>query len=157
VFFAAAIEILSPIILVGGWANWSDPEVAMAEYKVDRELLESYSNEEILRILKEEEDDYTPEALKVFEQILESRGVRPQAPLNRSARIRPDVSHRAGHVGESMLVNDASEAIRVLNTLLSGVIEGTVDPQVGQVAANIVMGILRAKEQEFMTEPGEES
>jgi len=47
--------------------------------------------------------------------------------------------------------------VRVLNDLLSGVLSGSIDPQVAQVAAGIVMGILRAKEQEFMTEPEEES
>lgn len=129
----------------------------MADYKVDSALLESYSTEEILRILKEEKDDYTSEALKVFEEILQTRGVRSKAPMDRPAHVRSPVSHEAGHIRESMSVNDAGDAVRVLNMLLNGVIDGTIDPQVGQVAANIVMGILRAKEQEFMTEPQEES
>jgi hypothetical protein len=129
----------------------------MADYKVDTALLESHSTEEILRILKEERDDYTPEAVRVFEEILQTRGVRSQAPMDRSAQVRTNVSHDADHVRESISVNDAGDAVRVLNMLLNGVIDGTIDPQVGQVAANLVMGILRAKEQEFMTEPEEES
>lgn len=129
----------------------------MADYKVDRDLLNSYSTEEILRILKEERDDYTPEALKVFSHILESRGVHSQAPTDRPSQVGSTVPHRSVHVQENMVVDNASDAVRVLNTLLSGVMDGTIDPQVGQVAANIVMGILRAKEQEFMTEPEEES
>jgi hypothetical protein len=56
-----------------------------------------------------------------------------------------------------VVVNSPSDAVRVLNTLLSGVIDGTIEPQVGQVASNIVMNVLHAKEQEFMTESEEES
>ena len=48
-------------------------EAQMAEFKVDRALLEVNSTEEILKILQEERDDYTPEAIKVFEEILQER------------------------------------------------------------------------------------
>jgi hypothetical protein len=131
----------------------------MAEYKVDRELLNSYSTEEILRILKDEKDDYTPEALKVFAQILESRGAGAHTPTvtDRPALPAPAVSTRPRHDLGSVVVNSPSDAVRVLNTLLSGVIDGTIEPQVGQVASNIVMNVLHAKEQEFMTESEEES
>ena len=44
----------------------------------------------------------------------------------------------------------------MLNSLLNGVLEGGMDPQVAQVAGNLVMGILRAMEQEFMQGSGEE-
>ena len=47
----------------------------MAEYKVDRALLESFSTEEIIKILNEEADDYTSDAIKIFKEILEIRGV----------------------------------------------------------------------------------
>ncbi|MBI4966137.1 MAG: hypothetical protein HY913_22850 [Desulfomonile tiedjei] len=127
------------------------------EHSVDRERLESYPTEEILRILKEEKDDYTPEAIECFAEILESRGVRGQAQSNPQPRAGSGMSRETGHVQEGLLVNDAGDAVRMLNNLLSGVIDRTVDPQVAQVAANIVMGILRAREQEFMTEPQEES
>ena len=45
----------------------------MAEFKVDRALLEANSTEEIVRILQEERDDYTPEAIRIFEEILQER------------------------------------------------------------------------------------
>jgi hypothetical protein len=140
-----------------GRAKQSDPEVSMADYKVDRDLLNSYSTEEILRILEEDKDDYTPEALKVFAHILESRGVHSQAPTDRSSKVGAAVPPRSVLVQENMVVDNASDAVRVLNKLLNGVMDGTIEPQVGQAATNIVMGILRAKEQEFMTEPEEES
>lgn len=56
-----------------------------------------------------------------------------------------------------MTVNSAQDAVRVLNGLLEGVLNGSVDPQVAHVATGIVMGILRAREQEFMTEPEEDA
>ena len=45
----------------------------MAEFKVDRALLEANSTEEIVKILQEERDDYTPEAIRIFEEILQER------------------------------------------------------------------------------------
>lgn len=129
----------------------------MAEYNVDRALLESYPSEEILRILREEQDDYTPEALKVFEEILESRDAGSHTLVDQQTQALSTTPKKDRPVREGMSVNDPADAVRVLNTLLTGVIDGTIDPQVGQVAANIVMGILRAKEQEFMISPGEES
>lgn len=128
----------------------------MAGYKVDRALLESFSTEEIRRILKEEFDDYTPEAIEVFRDILEERGAQDaQAAVQseqRGQNIAPGKASRP-----NMVVNSAPDAVRVLNVLLRGVMDGSVDPQVAHAATNIVMGILRAKEQEFMTEPEEES
>jgi hypothetical protein len=44
-------------------------------YNIDRSLLESKTTEEIMRILKKERDDYTPEAIELFEEILAQRGV----------------------------------------------------------------------------------
>jgi hypothetical protein len=129
----------------------------MAEYKVDRALLESYPSDEILRILREEQDDYTPEALKVFEEILESRNASSHTLEDQQRQALSATPKKYRPAREGMSVNDPADAVRVLNTLLSGVIDGTIDPQVSQVAANIVMGILRAKEQEFMISPGEES
>jgi len=128
----------------------------MADYHVDRAHLETFSTEEIQRILKEEVDDYTPEAIEIFRDILDERGV--QAAMGAS---RP-----TGHVqtaaysdaqGAGMLVNTPQDAVRVLNNLLVQLLNGKLDPQVAHVAGGIVMEILRAKEQEFMTEPEEES
>ncbi len=54
----------------------NDPEAQMADFKVDRTLLEANSTEEIIRILQQERDDYTPEAIRIFEDILrERRGI----------------------------------------------------------------------------------
>lgn len=128
----------------------------MAGYKVDRALLESFSTEEIRRILKEEFDDYTPEAIEVFRDILEERGAQDaQAAVQSEPRGQTMAPGKAAR--PDMVVNSAPDAVRVLNVLLRGVMDGSVDPQVAHAATNIVMGILRAKEQEFMTEPEEES
>jgi hypothetical protein len=125
----------------------------MAHYKVDRVLLESHSTEDILRILREERDDYTPEALKIFEEVLEARGVHrsgvsPPVP-GRHRAVGPDVH---SDLTETMVQNP-SDAVRVLNDLLAGLLDGTVDPDVAQAATNVVLAILRALEQQFMTEP----
>ena len=47
----------------------------MASYEIDRKLLESKSTEEISRILRKERDDYTPEAIEILEEILQSRAI----------------------------------------------------------------------------------
>ena len=47
----------------------------MTDYGLDRSKLEDLSTEEIQKILKRERDDYTPEAIAIFEEILASRGV----------------------------------------------------------------------------------
>jgi hypothetical protein len=129
----------------------------MADYRVDRSLLESYSTEEIQRILREEYDDYTPEAIHVFRAILEERGAQdgPSAAASPAPQQRSEAP--AMTIRGDMTVNSAQDAVRVLNGLLEGVLNGSVDPQVAHVATGIVMGILRAREQEFMTEPEEDA
>jgi hypothetical protein len=128
----------------------------MAEFKVDRALLEANSTEEIVKILQEERDDYTPEAIRIFEEILQERQEKEisrgasQATTEKSNTPFP-VFQATGDV----LIQKPGDAVRILNDLLSGVLNGSTDPQVAQVAAGIVMGILRAMEQEFMIE-GEE-
>lgn len=127
----------------------------MASYEIDRKLLESKSTEEISRILRKERDDYTPEAIKILEEILRSRGsesLPSEAGSPGPTGIRSE-AHQAG----GNLVQTPGDAVRELNHLLAGVLTGTIDPQVAQVASNIVMGILRAMEMEFMQEPQEES
>jgi hypothetical protein len=129
----------------------------MADYKVDRTLLESFSTEEIIRILNEEADDYTPDAVKVFHEILESRGVSAgkkaeSIPAQEVASVR--VSH--GQAGE-VLIQKPADAILLLNSMLSEVLDGSMDPQIAQVSGNLVVGILRAMEQEkYMHDSGEE-
>jgi hypothetical protein len=130
----------------------------MGSYRVDRSLLESFSTEEIRRILKKERDDYTPEAVEILEEILASRGggesssAVVQAPRGRT----PEGARQSDPAGLQMIRNP-SDAVRVLNDLLAGVLGGTVDPEVARAAAQIVLALLRALEQEYMTEPEEET
>jgi hypothetical protein len=127
----------------------------MASYEIDRKLLESKSTEEITRILRKERDDYTPEALEILEEILQSRGadsLPSEAGRPGPTGIRADAYQTGGD-----LIQTPGDAVRELNHLLAGVLSGTTDPSVAQVASNIVMGILRAMEMEFMREPEEEA
>ncbi|GEM_PF-792161 len=128
----------------------------MADYDVNRFLLEGKSTEEILRILREERDDYTPEALTILEEILEVRGIGPDG--SDTGNEGSQASGAAGGVPVSgrLQIMEPRDALPVLNDLLNGVLNGNIDPQAGQVAANIVMTILQALEREFMTdsEPG---
>ena len=127
----------------------------MASYEIDRKLLESKSTEEIKRILRKERDDYTPEALEILEEILQSRSAGSlSSEVNNPGQtgIRVDAYRTGGD-----LIQTPGDAVRELNHLLAGVLNGAVDPQVAQVASNIVMGILRAMEMQFMQEPEEEA
>jgi len=127
----------------------------MASYEIDRKLLESKSTEEIKRILRKERDDYTPEAIEILEEILQSRGTESlpsEAGAHGPTGVRAEVYQAGGD-----LIRSPGDAVRELNHLLAGVLNGTMDPQVAQVASNIVMGILRAMEMEFMQEPEEGS
>jgi len=119
--------------------------------------LEALPTEEIIRVLSEERDDYTREAIRILEEILETRGVLRgggQASAGRTALA--ESSDAPGFSGD-LIIGGPKDAVAVLNDLLKGVLEGTVEPQVGQVAANIVMAILRAVEQDYMTESREDS
>jgi hypothetical protein len=146
------------------------------EYKIDRSLLEAKSTEEILRILRTERDDYAPEAIEIFKEILSQRGVSMKGGVSQAASARTDSSsppHPWGYDrirnsmmdqarpspekgAENVLVNNPSDAVRMLNQLLDGVLNGTIDPKVAEVSTQLVLAILRAMEQEFMTESGEE-
>ncbi len=56
-----------------------------------------------------------------------------------------------------VLVRSPADAIRVMNDLLGRVLDGTLEPEKAQVASNIVLGILRAIEQDLMSESEEDS
>jgi len=127
----------------------------MATYDIDRKLLESKSTEEISKILRNERDDYTPEAIEILEQILKSRSMETSS--SRVSDFQPAGVRVEGYQSAGDPVRTPGDAVRELNHLLAGVMNGTVDPQVAQVASNIVMGILRAMEMEFMHEPEEGS
>jgi hypothetical protein len=128
----------------------------MAEFKVDRALLEVNSTEEIVRILQEERDDYTPEAIRIFQEILQERqGKEISRGASQTTTAKSDSPLPVFQARGEVLIRKPGDGVRILNDLLSGVLNGSTDPQVAQVAAGIVMGILRAMEQEFMIE-GEE-
>jgi hypothetical protein len=127
----------------------------MATYEIDRKLLESKSTEEISRILKNERDDYTPEAIEILEQILKSRD--KESSYSSTSDIQPGGVRVETYQTARDPVRTPGDAVRELNHLLAGVMNGTMDPQVAHVASNIVMGILRAMEMEFMHEPEESS
>lgn len=130
----------------------------MSLYKVDRVRLEAESTEEIIRILAEEREDYTPEAIRIFEEILEARGVkRGGKTVGPAASLPKRAPARSSHDTEELLIRNPGDAVHVLNNLLKGVLNGSLDPQVGQTASNMVMAILRAMEHEFMTDSQEES
>ncbi len=130
----------------------------MADFKVDRTLLEANSTEEIIRILQHERDDYTPDAIRIFEDILRERhGKEEDQGAGRAVTEKTDPPSRAFKPSGEVLIHKPGDAVRILNDLLSGVLNGSMDPEVAQVASDIVMGILRAMEQEFMIEgEGEE-
>ncbi len=128
----------------------------MVEIKVDRDVLEANSTEEIIRILREERDDYTPEAIKIFEEILrERRGPEINRESSEPDPAIPDRISPVYAAPREPLIRRPADAVRVLNDLLSGVLNGSTEPQVAQVASGIVMGILHAIEQELMTESEE--
>jgi hypothetical protein len=127
----------------------------MVSYEIDRKLLESKSTEEIKRILRNERDDYTPEALEILEEILQSRSA-DYLPSEAGSPGAIGIRSEAYSIGRDLIQNPG-DAVRELNHLLTAVLNGTMDPQMAQVASNIVMGILRAMEMEFMREPEEEA
>lgn len=123
----------------------------MTDYMVDRALLESHSTEEILRILKDERDDYTAEALWIFEEILAARGVDRGGTVARRESAQRSAAVTAAVTGAETMIRNPGDAVRILNDLLAGVLDGTVEPEVAQAAGSLVMGILRALEQEYMS------
>ncbi len=129
----------------------------MSEYGIDRARLEELPTEEIVRILRQERDDYTPEAIRVFREILADRGHENDGSTLRATTLS---SGGTGEVMGSMKVDalrSPTDAIRILNGVLAGVLDGSIEPQVAQAATNVVMAILHALEQEFMTGSREES
>ncbi|MBM3300628.1 MAG: hypothetical protein FJY85_11805 [Deltaproteobacteria bacterium] len=120
----------------------------MTSYRVDRAALEAHSTKEILRILREERDEYTPEALRIFEEILAERGVTRESAAAASGRDRPPAPADDTGAHQEVMVRDPRDAVMVLNRLLGGVLDGSIDPDVAQVATNLVLAILKALEQD---------
>jgi hypothetical protein len=128
----------------------------MKSYKVDRSLLEAHSSADIRRILREERDDYTPEALKIFEEILESRGEALSAQAAAMANASAIAGHSEMHLEDS-LIRSPADARRLLDDVLRAVLAGSMEPQVGQSVSSIVMTMLRAIEMEYLSEAEEET
>lgn len=129
----------------------------MNAYKVDRAMLEAHSSAEIRRILREERDDYTPEALKIFEEILQERGESLSSQAAVVTGVGSLEEKRAFFGPEESLVQSPADARRVLDEVLRGVLDGSVEPQVGQAVSSIVMAMLRAMELEYVSEVEEEA
>lgn len=125
----------------------------MADYSVNRAVLEEKSTEEILEILKHERDDYTPEAIEIFEDILAKRGHTKGASARRAGTMTQGETQMEDL--DSFQVNNPQDAIVVLNYLLQGVMDGSIDLQKAQVASNLVLALLGALEREFMSDHGE--
>ena len=128
----------------------------MADYRVDKSLLESKSTEEILVILREERDDYTPEALEILEEILRNRGLALDVSTGETSTSEVSSSRMSQSRPGKVQILTPGQAVPVLNDLLNGVLDGTIEPQTAAVASNIVATILNALEREFMTDAGEE-
>lgn len=130
----------------------------MNAYSVDRARLEGLSTADILRILREEEDDYTPEAREIFREILESRGTLHGGQTTKESVPMKNIPRDSlsGHVAQH-LIESPGDAVIMLNNILGQLLDGEIDPHVAQAASQIIMSILRAMEQEFMTESQEES
>jgi len=129
----------------------------MAGYSVDRARLEGLPTAEIQRILREEQDDYTPEALDIFRDILESRGdgLRSQSAKEAVSMQTIPRHNLSGH-GADHLIQSPGDAVVMLNDILRKLLDGELDPHVAQSASQVVMSILRAMEQDYLTELQEE-
>ncbi len=128
----------------------------MSTVEIDREMLETFSSSEIKRILREEYDDYTEEALEIFRDILEARGddyrTRSSDPVPAAITGEPPRNNFAG----SLPINNPEDAVEFLNYLLSGVMNDTIDHAKADVGARIVLALLKAQEAALMTQNDEE-
>ncbi len=129
----------------------------MGVYKIDRSLLETHSSAEIRRILREERDDYTPEAIEAFEEILAARGEALASHAEKTELSPSGSLNRPFANPEDRLIRSPADASRVLDEILKGILSGSMEPQVGQAASGVVMAILRAMELEYVSETEEEA
>jgi len=123
----------------------------MPEYLIDRARLEALPTEEIQRILIEERNDYTPEAISIFQDILAARGIesRHGEAVGQKESSRTDIL--SSQEPSDLLIRTPHDGVVLLNQLLKGLLDGTVEPQVVEVGVQVVNSILRAMEQEFLT------
>lgn len=127
----------------------------MPNFEIDREMLESFSSSEIKRILREDYEDYTPEAIEIFKDILEARGDDDQAVFSASTPTGISGEASQKYAAGSLPINSPRDAINFLNGLLSGVMNDRIDLVKAGVSVNIVMAILKAHESALLTESDE--
>ncbi len=129
----------------------------MSGVEIDREMLESFSSSEIKRILREDYDDYTPEALEIFRDILEARGDDGQAPsFVSSAATTASGQAQKNYVSQNLPIYNPKDAVNFLNDLLEGVMSDRIDNAKAGVSVTIVMAILKAHEAAMMMESDED-
>lgn len=129
----------------------------MPGYTIDRSRLESLPTEEIERILREESDDYTPEALSIFKEILKARGVDSRQASNDRHPAPPKIDVSSIALSSVLPIRTPSDGVLVLNKLLMGLFDGTMEPRVVEIGVQVVNSILRAMEQDFLAGSEEES
>lgn len=127
----------------------------MSDYRVDRSLLDGKSTDEIMRILRDERDDYTDEAIEILEEILRSRGIADSEVIliESAAESRTALKNK---VTGNIDIKSPKDAVKVLNQILNRLLDGSMEPEVGQACVNTILAILKSLEQEFMSESGEE-
>ena len=128
----------------------------MSTVEIDREMLETFSSSEIKRILREEYDDYTEEALEIFRDILEARGddyrTRSSDSVPPGIKGEPQRNHFTG----SLPINNPQDAVEFLNDLLSGVMNNEIDFAKADVSVKIALALLKAQEAALMTQGDED-
>lgn len=128
----------------------------MATVEIDREMLETFSSSEIKRILREEYDDYTEEALEIFRDILEARGDDYRTRSSDSAPAAIKGEPQRNHFTGSLPINNPQDAVEFLNDLLSGVMNDRIDHAKADVGVKIVLALLKAHEAALMMHSDED-
>ena len=128
----------------------------MSTVEIDREMLETFSSSEIKRILREEYDDYTEEALEIFRDILEARGDDYRTRSSDSAPAAIKGEPQRNHFAGSLPINNPEGAVEFLNDLLSGVMNNEIDFAKADVSVKIALALLKAQEAALMTQGDED-
>ncbi len=115
----------------------------MADFKVDRSLLEANSTEEIIRILQQERDDYTPEAIEILKRSFRKDAAeRKISALPRQSAAETDSAFQ-GFKPRASIDPQAWRCSENSERPAQWRLKWELNPQVAQVASEIVMGILR--------------
>lgn len=128
----------------------------MSTVEIDREMLETFSTSEIKRILREEYDDYTEEALEIFRDILEARGDEGRTRVSEAIPAGIKDQSLKNHFTSTLPINNPVEAVEFLNDLLSGVMNDRIDHAKADVGVKIVLALLKAHEAALMMHSDED-